>query len=88
MDATTGTNGVSPVVKAVYDAAFAAYWRLDAECPADAQDIVAAALRALAGHMSRWNDNGPQDHWRPPGHVREELKAIAEELEQVERRHL
>ena len=40
---------ISPAAQAVYEATWAAYWLKDAEHPADAELIAAAALRAAAG---------------------------------------
>jgi hypothetical protein len=65
-----------PAAQAVLDAAQAAYWKHDAECPADAEIIAAAALRAAADQVV------PEaDYYENCDVVREELLAIADELE-------
>jgi hypothetical protein len=43
----------SPSTQAVSDAAEQAYWLWDAMCPADAQTIAAAALRAAANLLNQ-----------------------------------
>ena len=42
---------LSPAAQAVLDAAQAAYWMFDAMCPADADAIAAAVLRAAADQV-------------------------------------
>jgi len=58
----------SPQAQAVLDAAFSAYWSAEQEAPNDAHVIAAAALRAAADQVGKWESA-------------EELRAIAAELE-------
>ena len=76
---------LSPVTQAVFEAAWAAYWPKDAEQPADAELIAAAAMRAAVDKVV------PPEQETPWGSVvqahaaelriRNELLAIADELE-------
>jgi hypothetical protein len=49
---------LSPAAQAVKDAAQDAYWLWDSMCPADAETIAAAALRAAAGCVPKENWGG------------------------------
>ena len=75
----------SPAAQAVFEAAWTAYWPKNAEQPADAELIAAAAIRAAADEVV------PPEQKTPWGSVvqahaaelriRNKLLAIAEELE-------
>ena len=66
---------LSPAARAVMDA-----MRAISSAPAD--ELAAAALRALADHRSpAWDGQGPACHWTPTPHTRHELRNLAEELE-------
>jgi hypothetical protein len=78
------TKPLSPAAQSVKDAAQDAYWLWDSMCPADAETIAAAALRAAADQVA------PSDAMEPRNHIpmaiecqriRAELLAIAAELE-------
>ena len=75
---------LSPAAQAVLNAANNAYWLWDQMCPADADVIAAAALRAAADQVV------PDDAVEPRNYlpmamecqrIRRELLAIAAELE-------
>lgn len=76
---------LSPAAQAVFEAAWTAYWPKNAEQPADAELIAAAAIRAAADEVV------PPEQKTPWGSVvqahaaelriRNKLLAIAEELE-------
>lgn len=73
---------LSPAAQAVLDAANKAYWLWDAMCPADADAIAAAALRAAADQVvpEFWHEEG--DIYAETKHdVRADLLALAAELE-------
>ena len=71
------TNPMSPAAQAVKDAAQDAYWLWDSMCPADAETIAAAALRAAADQFNSVE--------AMPGapFCRNKLLAIANELENI-----
>ena len=49
---------LSPAAQAVIDAAAKAYWKPDEMCPADPDDIAAAALRAAVEQVLPQEGNG------------------------------
>ena len=71
------TNPMSPAAQAVKDAAQNAYWLWNSMCPADAETIAAAALRAAADQFNSVE--------AMPGapFCRNKLLAIAHELENI-----
>ena len=73
---------LSPAAQAVLDAANKAYWLWDAMCPADADAIAAAALRAAADQVVPLHacSLGSTRGTTRLG-VRQKLIAIADELE-------
>jgi hypothetical protein len=82
----TNSTPLSPAAQAVLDAAKEAYWLWDQMCPAEAEDIAAAALRAAAeivaplSYEDVWTD-GRMLQYEKDDPVREKLLAIAAELE-------
>ena len=74
---------LSPAAQAVLDAAKKAYWLWDQMCPAEAEDIAAAALRAAADKLSQEVDAPKVDGMKYAGiwHSFDYLLAIAAELE-------
>lgn len=81
---------LSPAAKAVMDAAKEAYWLWDAMCPAEAEAIAAAALRAAADQVvpeppAHWRDEWLSElrlgKWTAIHEARTSLLAIATELE-------
>jgi hypothetical protein len=77
----------SPTTQAVSDAAEQAYWLWDAMCPADAQTIAAAALRAAAeqGMLSAEHIQGttPDDWENGWNAAMQYIKTTAKELEET-----
>jgi hypothetical protein len=70
------TEPLSPAARAVFDAAFSAYWSAEQEAPNDEGMIAAAALRAAADQVV------PETHAGFARHsIRLCLLAIAAELE-------
>ena len=68
-------TNLSPAAQAVLDT-------VRKICPAPADEIAAAALRALAEYRTpSWDGIGPLCHWHPTPYVRRELLNIADELE-------
>jgi|694.fasta_scaffold60117_9 hypothetical protein len=77
---------LSPAADAVKDAAQDAYWLWDSMCPADAETIAAAALRAAADQLVPEPDDIDKGSLslaaiRNRCKVRDQLLAIAAELE-------
>jgi len=67
---------LSPVAQVVLDAAF------DASDEWNNKPMIAATLRALAEYRTPpWDGIGPTCRWHPTPYVRQELLAIADELE-------
>jgi hypothetical protein len=77
----------SPRTQVVSDAAEQAYWLWDAMCPADAQTIAAAALRAAAeqGMLSAEHIQGttPDDWENGWNAAMQYIKTVAKELEET-----
>ena len=75
---------LTPAARAVLDAANKAYWLWDQMCPADAEIIAAAALRAAADQVAPSDLDEPRNYLPMAmecQRIREELLAIATELE-------
>jgi hypothetical protein len=82
---------LSPAAQAVKDAAQDAYWLWDSMCPADAETIAAAALRAAADQVAPdepypensqfWEDDEAIQEWHSKQYFRKRNLAIAAELE-------
>ena len=73
---------LSPAAQAVKDAAQDAYWLWDSMCPADAETVAAAALRAAASLEVSSNFDGTL-YETGEDEFRAFLHAIAAELEQL-----
>lgn len=76
---------LSPVAQAVFEAAWTAYWPKDAEQPADAELIAAAAISAAVDKVVPLEQKTPwgsvvQAH-AAGLRIRNELLAIVDELE-------
>jgi hypothetical protein len=78
---------LSPAAQAVLDATQDAYWLWDSMCPADAETIAAAALRAAADQVvpphleTELYDRNPSLTLQKAVEIRHQLLAIAAELE-------
>jgi hypothetical protein len=78
----TNPTPLSPAAQAVLDAANNAYWLWDQMCPADANVIAAAALRAAADQVVPEFAHDDNDiYGETMLDIRHKLLAIAAELE-------